>query len=565
MNPKPQTDAGQSIGRPTDAALVVAARTSELSSGEPFAELMRRYQRMVYALALSLVRPDDVDDVAQDAFLRAFRNLDLLADPAKFGVWLRRITFGVAIDHVRTDRARGRPVASVGGSGLEGEGGEEMEAVDGALSPLQRIEQNEVAAHVRAALERMPARYRVPLTLYHIDGLSQAKVARTLGVPEATVRSLVARARKKLARLLANTPEVQDMVDTSASSGDAMDVLDAERKETPRLLHVLNGDSVKGTLERSSVPGAFSPYADVLHEGPVPVATGTAATREVRARYVAASGYVSYAEALRISGEWDAKLAAFADYDEIVLWFEHDLFDQLLLVRHLDWFSRRDLGRTALSLICVGEFPGFEPFHGLGQLDANQLASLLGTRETVSSDQIALGVRVWRAFTAPDPLALDAVVNAENTEALPFLQGALRRFLEEYPSVETGLPRTERHLLEILAKGPLSPADLFLAEQRCEERVFMGDSTVWCRVRGLASGEHPLVSLNVEERGDPGLPVGTVSITDTGRAVVAGAADAVRLNGYDRWLGGVHLTAPLGGDVEWRYDPASLRLVRRGT
>jgi hypothetical protein len=274
---------------------------------------------------------------------------------------------------------------------------------------------------------------------------------------------------------------------------------------------------------------------------------------------------VSYAEALRISGEWDAKLAAFADYDEVVLWFEHDLFDQLLLVRHLDWFSRRHLGRTALSLICVGEFPGFEPFHGLGQLDANQLASLLGTRETVSPDQIALGVRVWRAFTAPDPLALDAIVNERNTDVLPFLQGALRRFLEEYPSVETGLPRTERHLLDILAKGPLSPVDLFLAEQRCEERVFMGDSTVWCRVRGLASGAHPLVSLNVEERGDPGLPGGTVSITDMGRGVLAGAADAVRLNGYDRWLGGVHLTAPLGGDVAWRYDPASLRLVRRLT
>ena len=73
------------------------------------------------------------------------------------------------------------------------------------------------------------------------------------------------------------------------------------------------------------------------------------------------------------------RLEAFADYDEVVLWFEHDLFDQLLLIRHLDWFSRRDLGRTKLSLICIGEFPGFEPFHGLGQLDADQLTSLLGT------------------------------------------------------------------------------------------------------------------------------------------------------------------------------------------
>ena len=145
----------------------------------------------------------------------------------------------------------------------------------------------------------------------------------------------------------------------------------------------------------------------------------------------------------------------------------------------------------------------------------------------------------------PDPLALDAIVNERNTDVLPFLQGALRRFLEEYPSVATGLPRTERHLLEILANGPLSPVDLFLAEQRREERVFMGDTTVWCRVRGLAPVQHPLVSLNVEERDDPGLPGGTVSITDMGRAVLAGAADAVRLNGFDRWLGGVHLYGPV--------------------
>jgi hypothetical protein len=52
-----------------------------------------------------------------------------------------------------------------------------------------------------------------------------------------------------------------------------------------------------------------------------------------------------------------------------------------------------------------------------------------------------------------------------------------------------------------------------------------------------------------------------VSITDAGREVLAGRADAVRLNGLDRWLGGVHLSAPQGGDVEWRYDPSTRRLV----
>jgi len=545
--------------RHTDAELVAEARAAGTSAGVAFGELVRRYQRMVYALALSLVRPADADDVAQEAFLRAFRNLDLLADPARFGVWLRRITFGVAIDHVRAHRARTTPIVPLDDSE---DSAERVELADPGPSPLQRLERGEVVSRVLAALERLPARYRVPLTLYHIDGLTHAKVAGTLGVPEATVRSLVARARRKLARLLANAPEARDMTDTSLPIANSADVLDDATGTAPRFLHVLNGDSVRSTLEHSDVPGAFAVYAEILHEGPVPPDAGTGAWRETRSRYLAARDYLPYSDALRTLEVWDAKLETFTDYDEIVLWFEHDLFDQLLLVRHLDWLARRNPGRTALSLICIGEFPGFEPFHGLGQLDSEQLTSLLGTREPVSPDQIALGVRAWRSFTASDPTELDTLVRSGDTPALPFLAGALRRFVEEYPGVGTGLPRTEHHILELLAVGQSTPERLFLAAQRFEERVFMGDSTFWRRVLDLAAGATPLVSLDVEPPGDRALPRGTVTITEAGRASLAGAADWVGLNGFDRWLGGVHLAAAPGGNVAWRYDRAARALVR---
>ena len=72
----------------------------------------------------------------------------------------------------------------------------------------------------------------------------------------------------------------------------------------------------------------------------------------MRARYIATRQWATYHDAIRKAREWDATLESFADYDEIVLWFEHDLFDQLLLIRHLEWFSRRDLGDTKLMLIC---------------------------------------------------------------------------------------------------------------------------------------------------------------------------------------------------------------------
>ena len=72
----------------------------------------------------------------------------------------------------------------------------------------------------------------------------------------------------------------------------------------------------------------------------------------------------------------EAALSAFADHEEVVLWFEHDLFCQVQLIYLLDWFAERKLGRTKLGLVCIGEFPGIEYFHGLGQLNEAQLAGI---------------------------------------------------------------------------------------------------------------------------------------------------------------------------------------------
>jgi hypothetical protein len=145
---------------------------------------------------------------------------------------------------------------------------------------------------------------------------------------------------------------------------------------------------------------------------------------------------------------------------------------------------------------------------------------------------------------------------SEATTELPFLPGALERFVEEYPAVDTGLPRTERHILELLAHRERSPRDLFRDQQGCEERVFMGDGTFHHRLRALAAGATPLVRLEVDSMEGPDLPAGAAHITEAGRDVLAGRADWVRLSGFDRWLGGVHLQATSGGDVAWRWDRA---------
>ena len=314
------------------------------------------------------------------------------------------------------------------------------------------------------------------------------------------------------------------------------------------MLHVLNGDATRIPLERSGVPGDLTVWADVLHDGPTPAGLSPEHWREVRARHLASRLGVPDAEVLDSYRQADAALDRFRDHDEVVFWFEHDLFDQLILVRHLHWLSQQETGATRFSLICIGSFPGVEPFHGLGQLRPEQLASLLGARQAIAPEQVATGSRVWCAYCESDPADL-LVVMEDGASALPFLEGAMHRQFEDYPWLGDGLSRSERQILVALERGARTPHEVFSATQRMEERIFMGDRTFWSVVQSLAAARHPLIALDVTPR--PGrLPDGTLALTDTGRDVLAGRADHVALNGVDRWMGGVHLT-----DGRHRWDP----------
>src|SRR4030095_4862754 len=98
------------------------------------------------------------------------------------------------------------------------------------------------------------------------------------------------------------------------------------------------------------------------------------ALSDVRARVISEFGGEGDYAGLRLEfAERDRTLARFRDHDETVLWFEHDLYDQLQLFQLLDWLSRQDLAGVRLSLIQVGEHPEVPSFHGLGELNGKQL------------------------------------------------------------------------------------------------------------------------------------------------------------------------------------------------
>jgi hypothetical protein len=260
-------------------------------------------------------------------------------------------------------------------------------------------------------------------------------------------------------------------------------------------------------------------------------------------------------------------LGQFSAHKEVILWFEHDLYDQLQLIQILDWFSHHDRGATTISLICINAFPGITNFIGLGQLNPTQLRSLYETRRPLTETEFTLGSEAWKAYCSPDPKALEAFLR-KDTSALPFLRAALLRHLEQFPALQGGLSRTERQILEVIASGIHKPFDIFGATQEKEESPFLGDSTLWLYLSTLCAGKKPLLkcadggtfSFPTTDHYDITFLEQELVLTEEGRNTLAGQSDWIQINsGIDRWLGGVHLQ---GQDAEWRWDTRRETLVQ---
>jgi RNA polymerase sigma-70 factor, ECF subfamily len=193
----------------SDANDVKIARERELmkriADGETslFYELVQPYERVVFLSAVSILGNDaDAEEVAQEAILKAFKNLGRFRQEAKFSTWLIQIAINEAKMKLRKDR---RHLYESLDCGRETEQGDYMptDFADWREIPSDALEQAELRSALQRALQALPEKYRAVLVLRDVQQMSITQTAQVLGISEENVKTRTSRARLRMRDLLA--------------------------------------------------------------------------------------------------------------------------------------------------------------------------------------------------------------------------------------------------------------------------------------------------------------------------------------------------------------------------
>lgn len=196
---------GASDPGPLDAEAVTRAVNGEVAA---FDELVRKYQRRAVAVAYRLIGDGhEAWDVAQDAFVRAYRSLNSLQDRQRFGPWLMRIVSNLSLNYRRSRKSGSAMPLDLAAEGAEGFRRASDEGAFASPAPDEGADAEDLSEAIRRAMARLPEKQRLALTLFSVEGMSQKEVAEIMACSVELVKWNVFQARKNMKKMLAKFME----------------------------------------------------------------------------------------------------------------------------------------------------------------------------------------------------------------------------------------------------------------------------------------------------------------------------------------------------------------------
>lgn len=304
-------------------------------------------------------------------------------------------------------------------------------------------------------------------------------------------------------------------------------------------LHILNGDGTANSFKDSAIPGDTLIWREMMMEGPVAGFAEGKPFWMLRSRFIAGTFGQQADQYEDIFLAEFMKLAQVANYEEVVLWFEFDLFCQANYLFLLNWFSRH-APQASLSIVSPGSHPEVIPFQGMGQLSPTQLAELYPDRVALDADAMWFGSDVWDAYARSNRPSVEFIATLKKPEkGFDHLEKALSAHFRRFPGVGDGLNAIERNIIATLDEAPTSPKDLF--RRFCLElpEYGLGDLQFLAELKGL-------MPYWVVKEGD------TFVLTEQGVSLARGRSNRLEIAFPEKWLGGYLLHS---GAEPYLWDP----------
>ena len=219
------------------------------------------------------------------------------------------------------------------------------------------------------------------------------------------------------------------------------------------MLHITNGDSLTDKMSRLNLSGEVITWREMLCEGRTVQEVGSQEFINIRKEFLETCYDVPSSDyQMKFVSELE-KLAQAKDYDEIILWFEFDLFCHINMIAAISFLFQQNIQKP-IYLVCSKRLQGEKKLQGLSQLTQKELLNHFNHKILLNEDDLELAELVWKLYCGINPLRLKPEIKKNSN--FEYLSSCLRAHIERFPNVKSGLNSLEANLLKLIVSHTIT-------------------------------------------------------------------------------------------------------------
>lgn len=214
-------------------------------------------------------------------------------------------------------------------------------------------------------------------------------------------------------------------------------------------LHITNGDSFTSKLKKLKLKGEIITWREMLCEGKTETSVGSEAFWKTRFDFLHKNYNVSKSWFVEKTLKEYRSLCNHKQQDEIILWFEYDLFCQINMLAVISWLKTHRR-HVQISMICSGYEDDTTHLYSLGELSDDKIQELFKSRVTLSQNDIEYADYVWQLYCSDNPIRLENLRDFDLYQ-FSYLEEAIKTHLRRFPTIRNGLNEIENRVLHVAA------------------------------------------------------------------------------------------------------------------